>query len=276
MRYDGPNAAHANLPRNTTTALNVDAFDSTADRVVAGRAGLPVALPQTEPGVSLWWSDLTPEQDDLARAAQWLAPAEHARAARFGTEALRRKYIAGRTTLRLVLGNVLGLDPAAVPIRRGPRGRPELALAGRAPDFNISHTLGGAVIGVAHGLPPGARIGVDVEREDRTLAADRLARKFLSADEQASLAAFDAQRRRVRFLRYWTCKEAMSKATGDGLAAPFARLCVQIDRKLVLLAGPPPYVPEAWRLHAAAVPPGYLATLAIWQGCSAHAPNAQI
>ena len=203
----------------------------------------------------------------VARGAEWLSPAENARAARFGTEALRRKYIAGRSSLRFVLGRTLGIEPAAVPIRRGVRGRPELATAGStlAPDFNISHTRGGAVIGIAHGSPAGTRIGVDVERRDRMLAADRLARKFLSEDEQAVLRGLDADRRRLQFLRYWTCKEAMSKATGDGLIAPFARLTVDIDGALRLVSGPPPYLPAHWRLHAAAVPAGFFATIALWQ-----------
>jgi 4'-phosphopantetheinyl transferase len=250
--------------------VSVDEFDSRGNcaRAGAGRAGELFPLPPVEPGVSLWWSDLAHDAGEIARVAAWLSPAEHARAARFGTEALRRKYIAGRASLRLVLGRTLGLEPAAVPLRRGVRGRPELAAATPhpVPDFNLSHTRGGAVIGIADGLPAGTRIGVDVEREDRTLAADRLARKFLSPPEQAALAGLDADRRRREFLRWWTCKEAMSKATGDGLVAPFARLTVEIGGRLALVAGPPPYVPEAWRLHAIAAPAGFLATVALWRG----------
>jgi 4'-phosphopantetheinyl transferase len=248
--------------------VSVDDFDHAGKHGRASNAREPFPLPAVEPGVALWWNDLEADANALGRGASWLSPAENARAARFGTETLRRKYIAGRSSLRFVLGQVLGIEPAAVPIRRGARGRPELAISesALAPDFNISHTRGGAVIGVALGLPAGTRIGVDVERRDRMLAADRLARKFLSPDEQASLPALDADRRRLQFLRYWTCKEAMSKATGDGLIAPFARLSVDIDGALRLVAGPPPYEPAHWRLHAAAVPAGFLATVALWQG----------
>ena len=57
----------------------------------------------------------------------------------------------------------------------------------------------------------------------------------------------------------------MSKATADGLIAPFARLDVDIDAALTLRDGPPPYLPDAWRLHAIAVPAGFLATLAVWR-----------
>jgi 4'-phosphopantetheinyl transferase len=225
------------------------------------------ALPDVVPGVELWWTDLAHDATDIERVAAWLSPAEHARAARFGTDLLRRKYIAGRTSLRQALGAALGIEPAAVPIRRGARGRPELDDTVAPLDFNISHTDGGGLIGVARREPADRRrIGVDVEREERLVGADRLARKFLSPAEQASLRGLDADARRRRFLRYWTCKEAMSKATGDGIGAPFGGLTVELAPAPRLVAGPPPYVPDAWRLYAATVPSGFLATVALWRG----------
>jgi 4'-phosphopantetheinyl transferase len=242
------------------------------DRLDAVRACAPAALTSPVPGVALWWSDLAHTADDIARYSLCLSPAETARAARYGTDALRAKYITGRATLRVLLGRVLGLDPAAVPLRRGVRGRPEVAGGTATPDFNVSHTRGGAVFAIAGELPRQFRVGVDVEREDRLLDADRLARKFLTARERATLPGDDADARRVRFLRYWTCKEAMSKATADGLIAPFGRLDVDAGPALALLDGPPPYLPDAWRLHAIAVPPGFLATLAIWRNDGAVTP----
>ena len=230
----------------------------------AGAGGI-AALPSPAPGVALWWSDLAQPADEIERFAHWLSPAETTRAARFGTAALRGKYIAGRATLRLLLGHSLAIAPAEVPLRRGVRGRPEIAGGTDAPDFNVSHTREGAVFAIGDGLPRNFRVGVDIERYDRRLDADGLARKFLTLREQASLSGADADERRQRFLRYWTCKEAMSKATGDGLIAPFAQLDVETSAALSLLDGPAPYLPETWRLHAIAVPEGFLATLALWE-----------
>ena len=122
-----------------------------------------------------------PVLDDLSAC---LSTTERARAQRFGTDELRRRWIAGRATLRLVLGDALGIAPSAVEIRRGVRGRPELADAGSGIDFNVSHTGGVALIGIAKGLPADTRIGVDIERLDREVGVDRLARKFLTATEQ--------------------------------------------------------------------------------------------
>jgi len=216
--------------------------------------------------VHLWWCGLERRTDEFDSIASLLSPAESARAERFGTDALKVRWIAGRAALRVVLGRTLGVDPAAVAIRRGLRGRPELADAGSGIDFNVSHTRGVALIAIARDLGEGTRIGVDIEHRDREIGADRLARKFLTPREQAILADFAPDMRRQRFLRHWTCKEAMSKATGDGLAAPFRRLDVEISDAPRLVEGPPPYLPVHWSLFYAEVPDEWLATVALWRG----------
>jgi 4'-phosphopantetheinyl transferase len=219
---------------------------------------VPSELPSPAANVSLWWTGLEASDEAFARLSSWLAAAEHARAARFGRESLRRRYIVGRASLRWALARALGVAPDAVPIVRGPRGRPRLD--GETDlDFNISHTEGVALMGIARGC----RIGVDVERADRDVHADGLARKFLTAAEQATLAPLDAQARRTRFLRYWTCKEAMSKATGDGLSAPFRELELHVADVVELVRGPAPYEPSRWRLHAVAMPAVFIATVAL-------------
>ena len=241
---------------------------STARNPRAPIPAMPEALAAVAPGVALWWCGLERSAEEMADSAAVLSPAETARAARFGTDELRRRWIAGRATLRMVLGHTLGIEAAAVGIRRGVRGRPELADAASRIDFNVSHTRGVAIVAVARGLPGGARVGVDIEHIDRAVGADRLARKFLTLREQATLADLAPDIRRQRFLRHWTCKEAMSKATGDGLAAPFGRLDVELSDPPRLLEGPPPYLPDRWSLHPASLPAEWLATVAIWRGTS--------
>jgi 4'-phosphopantetheinyl transferase len=191
-----------------------------------------------------------------------------ARAARFGTDALRQRWMAGRGALRMVLGGTLGIDPAAVAIVRGVRGRPALDDNAARIDFNVSHTRGVALVAVARGLAGNVRVGVDIEHRDREVGADRLARKFLTASEQATLAELPPDLRRQRFLRYWTCKEAMSKATGDGLVAPMRQLDVELARAPRLRAGPPPYSPQDWSLAFADVPNEWFATVALWRAAS--------
>jgi 4'-phosphopantetheinyl transferase len=228
-------------------------------------AAQPRELRSPATGIALWSCRLERTPDEITAAADCLSAAERARADRFGTDALRRRWIAGRATLRNLLAVTLGISPVDVTIRRGRRGRPELADPGSGVDFNVSHTHGIALIAIARHLPAGTRIGVDVERADREVGVDRLAQKFLTARERASLAELTLTEAKRRFLGYWTCKEAMSKATGDGLIAPFRDLDVELATPR-LASGPPPYMPEHWLLHRIDMPPGLLATLATWRG----------
>ena len=250
------------------TGVSVDDFPQPGNLDRPAAAGNAVALPRIAAGIKLWWISLDRPEEEVAELARILSSEEVARAQRFGTEPLRRRWIVGRSTLRLLLGEVLGVAPSAVALVRGRRGRPELALA--SPDFNVSHTCGMALVGIADALPAGMRIGVDVEHGQRKVNADLLSRKFLSDRERAGLAPLTAEQRRRGFLRLWTCKEAMSKATGDALAAPFRHLDVSTDDGLALVAGPSPYTPADWTLHASIVPDGYVATLAVWQSTSAQ------
>ena len=226
----------------------------------AGEDASVVALGPSLPGVALWLCPL--DRGDVSVLS--LSAQERSRAARFGTDALRRRWIAGRATLRSLLAQTLEVDPSAVPLRRGVRGRPELD-GEYGVDFNVSHTGATALIAIATGTRDGTRIGIDIEREDRRVNADGLARKFLTERERAEIAPLASDVRRQRFLRLWTCKEAMSKATGDALSAPFRHIDVMLDGAPRLAGGPAPYTPAEWQLIAAATPPGLIATLAIWR-----------
>jgi 4'-phosphopantetheinyl transferase len=237
--------------------VSVDDFSSTGN--VSSESPVPNAIASPATGIALWWARLTATDIELARVSAWLSSAEHTRAARFGRDALRRRYIIGRALLRSLLGKTLGLAPGTVPIVRGSHGRPQLDGI-RGIDFNVSHTHDMSLVGIARG----PRIGVDIERADRDVNADGLSRKFLAPQERATLDPDDADQRRSRFLRYWTCKEAMSKATGDGISAPFRTMEVELGGEIKLVQGAAPYEPERWRLYAVDVPSGYLGTLAVW------------
>ena len=65
-------------------------------------------------------------------------------------------------------------------------------------------------------------VGVDCEDERRrtSAAADKLAKRWLSASEAAALADIaDGDERAAAFMRLWTLKEAYVKALGTGIAA---------------------------------------------------------
>jgi len=149
---------------------------------------------------------------------------------------------------------------------RESKGRPYLADGG--PDFNLSDTVGGTVVAVAES----GRLGVDLERLDRSLSHRRLAPRYFGAQEIAALEAMDDESARLAFLRLWTAKEASSKSTGTGIYGVLDRWCFEVAAAgdPMLVAFPEEGGPrERWH-HARVEPaPGYTAVLA----CDGYAPS---
>ena len=115
--------------------------------------------------------------------------------------------------LRLVIG-VNAPMTAVCGTCGGPHGRPVL-LDDSGRHVSVSHTAGLVAVAVSADGP----VGVDVERPDAT-GFDGFAALALAAGEQAD---DDAARARL-----WTAKEAVRKATGEGLSTPLNAL--RLDR----------------------------------------------
>src|ERR1700730_16298502 len=78
------------------------------------------------------------------RALSSLSQDERDRAARFHFERDKRRYERRRCLLRVLLARYLCSEPAAVPFRYGPQGKPELAESSEL-QFNLSHSNGRAL-----------------------------------------------------------------------------------------------------------------------------------
>jgi 4'-phosphopantetheinyl transferase len=171
--------------------------------------------------------DLTAARERLAQLTAALRGRERERAAQFATDEWRDRWSAARGTLREVLGRALGISPAAVRLRYGVHGKPELDPAS-GPDagelkFNISHSADRALIALAR-----VEVGADVEHLKRR-RTDDIARRFFAPGEQQRLFAFDAGEREAAFFRLWTCKEAFLKVTGEGLSRSTRSYEIEVD-----------------------------------------------
>jgi len=169
----------------------------------------------------------------------------------------------GRTDaiLRTLLARYLLVDPDALRFGREPKGRPFL-LHADAPDFNLSDTTGGCVLAVT----TRGRVGIDIERVDRSPPFARLAPRWFAPDEAAILRELDADRGRRAFLRLWTAKEASCKATGTGIFGRLAtwRFAIGTDASAPQVLGLPPEAGAAdrWRFHRIAPTPSHTVALA--------------
>ncbi|WP_416979354.1 4'-phosphopantetheinyl transferase family protein [Streptomyces sp. T028] len=154
-----------------------------------------------------------------------LDPVERARYEATVDPATRNRFLVGCALSRRILGELLGVPPEEVPLRRacptcgGPHGKPRLAVPAGY-DFSVTHS--GDVVGVA--VCRGAEVGLDVEEAGTALDVDAAARTALSPRESAALYALPPAERKPAFLRVWTRKEAVLKALGVGLRAPLREL----------------------------------------------------
>jgi 4'-phosphopantetheinyl transferase len=146
--------------------------------------------------------------------------------------------------LRQVLARYAGVAPEALAFGREAKGRPFLSGAG-SPDFNYSDTGGEAVLAVAQGI----RVGIDIERRDRVVPVERLARRWYSAEEAEALAALPEESARRAFLGLWTAKEASCKCTGTGLFGWTPRWRFELPASEAAAPLPAAAAPAAGRFH---------------------------
>lgn len=111
-----------------------------------------------------------------------------------------------------------GLD-APVAFARNDHGKPH-ALDADYPQFNLSH--GGQRVALAFARK--RAIGVDVEAFARRHRSLELAERFFAPGEAHALGALDPHEQQAAFVNLWTCKEAVLKALGRGIAFGLDRL----------------------------------------------------
>lgn len=200
---------------------------------------------------------IQPDPRAEAQLLPLLDSAERDRAARFRFDHLRSRFILARGSLRLLLSAHTGISPASIPFRYGPKGKPSLGVPSPI-HFNVSHSGDLALFAFAREL----EIGIDVEQIRPISDMQQIAQRFFAPDEAANLLSLQTELRIEAFFRCWCRKEAVLKATGDGLSTPLDSFSVSLlpDQPAALLRMPPGG--GAWSLHDVPAAPGYSAALA--------------
>jgi 4'-phosphopantetheinyl transferase len=233
--------------------------------------------PPPDGTAEVWWAR---RQDAAERYLALLDGTERRRWTAYRRDADRERFLVGCVLAKAALAGYAGLRPADVRFDRTcsqcgePHGKP--AFAGYGLGHSVAHSGDLVAVAVA-----GYQVGVDVEQLDgrpHPLGGDgdpeALGRLVLSGAEQAALAAIPSSGRARAFLVAWTRKEAVTKATGDGLRAAFGEVVVAAD------AGPPrlvswpyPRDPGEVTLLDLDAAPGYVAALAVLGPCAAVTPR---
>ncbi|MEH1797639.1 MAG: 4'-phosphopantetheinyl transferase HetI [Nostoc sp.] len=206
--------------------------------------------------IHVWRIDLDQPESQLQNLAATLSSDETARAERFYFQEHRQRFIAGRGILRTILGSYLGIQPLHVEFNYQHRGKPVLAdkFADSRLAFNLSHSQGLGLCAVNCTRP----IGVDLEYIRPMSDLEALAKRFFLPKEYEMLRSLSPNQQQEIFFRYWTCKEAYLKATGDGLSQ-----LEQVEVSLTPTEAAKLQITEDWSLFELVPANNYVATVAV-------------
>lgn len=224
-------------------------------------AGTPSLAPNE---IHVWATTLAVPTPLLEKFAGTLSPDETARAGKFKFEKHRNRFIAGRGALREILAPYVSAPPAELCFSYSDNGKPGLSgeLARSNLHFNLAHTEDLALIAVTRiGV-----VGVDVEAVRPVKDVDALVARFFSARESALFQKVLAADKPQAFFNLWTRKEALLKATGEGITRSLSLVEVSFlpgdPARLLAISGDELKAAE-WTLRDFSPAPGFVGALAI-------------
>lgn len=186
----------------------------------------------------------------------WLDEHEMARRGRFRMDSDRDRFTLAAVLLRSVVGRYIGRHRSAVPIDRTchhcgePHGRPRVAHSHL--EVSISHSDEAVAVAVTRAGP----VGIDIEAV--------AAREW---EGLVSSVCAPVEKEFVRTIRdfyaFWTRKEAVLKATGQGLRTPMTDVVVTPPEAAPLLLALGDNAPPPSRMAEVEVPDGYTGATAV-------------
>jgi 4'-phosphopantetheinyl transferase len=162
--------------------------------------------------IQIWHGTITAEDAHYQSHWRILDAAEQARAGKFKSDLLRKRYVEVHGRLRNILAKTLNELPEKISIKIADHGKPYLA---DTPElaFNLSHSANAMVIALSRDC----QLGVDVEGCKPRTSMAALVDKCFAEEEIAYWNQLPEAQKTLEFYRIWTRKEAFVKATGHGI-----------------------------------------------------------
>jgi 4'-phosphopantetheinyl transferase len=185
------------------------------ERSVVWQPGSIATLPPAGT-VHIWRASLIQPPAIAQQLAQFLSPDEQAKVESFRFVQHQQRSLISRGILRALLGRYLQTDPATLKFDYEAHGKPVLSPSPGWPNvqFNLAHSQDLVVYAIAVNCP----VGIDVEYQRAMTDITEIAQRFFSPSEQQALNRLSGEVQKTAFFDYWTGKEAVLKATGQGLA----------------------------------------------------------
>lgn len=222
------------------------------------------APPLASGEVHVWAVSLDITSGALKILAATLSPDEKERAGKFKFEKHRNRFIAGRGVLRRILGEYVQAKSETLRFSCSANGKPALAdeFASGGIHFNLAHSEDLALVAVTRiGV-----IGVDVECIRTIKEMDRLVVRFFSERETELFGKVRPDEKPAAFFNLWTRKEALLKATGEGITRSLSLVEVGFlpgERARVLAIAGDASKAAQWTLRELTPGPGFVGAVAV-------------
>jgi 4'-phosphopantetheinyl transferase len=152
---------------------------------------------------------------EVQEFAAALSPEETARAKRFRSDQDRDRYIVQHGVLRSLLAGYLDCGPRQIDINTSAHGKP--CLAGKDDEGSLQFSLSHSGTYAAFAFGRYNSIGVDIEEIREIPEMEGIVTEHFTPHEKAVMLSCPIDTRVKTFYRFWTRKEAVLKAQGEGL-----------------------------------------------------------
>lgn len=159
-------------------------------------------------GMHVWRIDISQNLKRLEQFEALLTPEETLRAGRYKQQKDTYRFIISRGAQRIILGRYLQIPPTELEFILGDNKKPYLlGNGGEVLHYNLSHSGNWIVLAIAQ-----SPVGADVEFVDPAFPFQDILEDNFSRDEVDYIGTSIE-----KFFTLWTRKEAILKATGQGL-----------------------------------------------------------
>lgn len=174
--------------------------------------------------IDIWFLDkklLYPLREDWHI---FLSEEEKSRANKFHFSEDKSSFALYHACKRLILADYLNQSPQEIIFSTQEKGKP--FLQNQKIKFNLSHTKEMAMLAVAVDI----EVGIDIEKVKTTSDYLTIAKRFFHLEEYEFLKNIgNTAQQQNAFFEIWTAKEAVLKATGEGIAAGMNTFNVQTN-----------------------------------------------
>jgi 4'-phosphopantetheinyl transferase len=204
--------------------------------------------------VHIWRINIRQNLSSLNQFKALLNPAELARAGKYLQQKDHDRFIVSRGAQRIILGWYLHTPAQQLQFVLGDNKKPYLVSKDGYPlHYNLSHSGDWIVLAIAT-----SQVGTDVEFIDEAFKFQEILPDNFSKEEAAYINQEDSTE---RFFTLWTRKEAILKATGQGLGEHL-QITPALNGEHPLhhtLTG----ADENWILNSFSIQPGYISSVVV-------------